>query len=114
MADAVGVLAGFTNPFDVINKYAPYIDEAGAPRAPRIDTPEEAAQLIAKHARVGVRDSVRGLRVTLDLDPETASIIDEYLGGHPPDEALAKLAHRAGDLVGRRFYALLREWRADQ
>jgi hypothetical protein len=113
MADAVGILAGFTNPFDVINRYAPFIDQAGAARRPKIETPDEAAKFLGHHAKVGVRDSVRGLRVNLELDPETAAIIDEYVSSLPSDEALAKLAHRAGEMVGRRFFALLRQWRAE-
>jgi hypothetical protein len=114
MADAVGILAGFTNPFDVINRYAPFIDEAGEGASSKAQTPEEAAQLISDFGRVGVRDSVRGLRLHLDIDAQTAALIDDYLGSGPPDEALAKLAHRAGDMVGRRFFALLRQWREDQ
>jgi hypothetical protein len=113
MADAVGILAGFTSPFDVLNRYAPFIDAAGETPMPRLKTPDEAVQFISQFARVGVRDSVRGLRLHLDLDPETAAIIDDYLASRPPDEALAKLAHRAGDMVGRRFFSLLKEWRDD-
>tara|TARA_R110002060_G_scaffold28413_1_gene38435 strand:- start:74 stop:523 length:450 start_codon:yes stop_codon:yes gene_type:complete len=113
MADAVGILAGFTSPFDVLNRYAPFIDEAGESQAPQLKTPDEAVKFLSQFARVGVRDSVRGLRVQLDLDPETAAILDEYLASQPPDEAVAKLAHRAGDMMGRRFFSLLKEWRDD-
>ena len=113
MADAVGILAGFTSPFDVLNRYAPYIDEVGIPSGPQLQTPDEAVEFLSQFARVGVRDSVRGLRLQLDLDPQTAAVLDEYLASHPPDEALAKLAHRAGDLIGRRFFGLLKQWREE-
>jgi|TARA_R110000824_G_scaffold105425_7_gene249567 hypothetical protein len=113
MADAVGILAGFTSPFDVLNRYAPFIDAAGQPSVPQLQTPDEAVKFLSQFARVGVRDSVRGLRVQLDLDPETASILDDYLASRPSDEAVAKLAHRAGEMIGRRFFTLLKEWRDD-
>jgi hypothetical protein len=113
MADAVGILAGFTSPFDVLNRYAPFIDEVGPAPIPKLQTPDEAIRFFSQFARVGVRDSVRGLRIQLDLDPETAAIVDDYLASQPPDEVVAKLAHRAGEMIGRRFFILLKEWRDD-
>ncbi|MAH45677.1 hypothetical protein CMI37_07595 [Candidatus Pacearchaeota archaeon] len=114
MADAVGILAGFSNPFDVISRYAAFLDSAEAEPLRRLETPDEAAAFLAEIAKVGAFDSVRGLRVVLELDPAAARVLADYAAGRPSDEALVRVAHRAGDLAGRTFFALLKKWRADQ
>ena len=113
MADAVSVLSGYSNPWDVIHKYAPYIDGIGngAPQPEHHYT--DPVDLLSQFARVDVRDSVRGLRLSINLDAEVASIIDEYVSRGATERDLARLAHRAGDMVGRRMFQLLKEWQTD-
>ena len=113
MADAVSVLSGYSNPWDVINKYAPYID--GIPNGANDFEQQfsDPVDLLSHFASVDVRDSVRGLRVSLNLDADVAAIIDDYAAQGATDRDLARLAHRAGDLVGRRMFELLKEWQDD-
>ena len=114
MTDAVGILAGFTTPMDVLNRYAPFIDgisnNVSQSHEPLIDPVE----VFGKYSQVSIRDSVRGLRVSLDVDPELAAILDEFVQSSHGDQEIARMAHKAGDMVGRKFYTLLKGWKADQ
>lgn len=113
MADAVGVVAGFTSPMDVIHKYAQYIDgiEDYAP-APGFEG--DPVELLTQFSRVSVRDSFRGLRVSLEIDPEIAAILDDFVRSPQGDPEISRLAHRAGEMVARKFYGMLKTWKEDR
>lgn len=114
MADAVSVLSGITNPWDVINKYAPYIDGIDERLNSSRNLNSHPVELVSLFGKVDVRDSVRGLRLALNLDPEVAGIIDEFVSNGATERDLAEIAHRAGDLVGRRMFQLLKDWKEDE